>query len=74
MKTASRSLEVDVEKCVAQVGSRFDMIVLAAARSREIRQLNKNSEQYEHQHTSITALLEIQEGKIDIENLVKKVK
>jgi DNA-directed RNA polymerase omega subunit len=74
MKTASRSLEVDVEKCVEQVGGRFDLAVLAAARSREIRHLNKNSEKFEHQHTSITALLEIQAGNIDVESLVKKVK
>lgn len=74
MKTGSRSLEVDTEKCTAQVGNRFDMVVLATARSREIRHLNQTSPQYEHQHTVITALKDIQNGNFDVERLVKKVK
>ena len=70
----SRSAEVDTEKCVEQVGNRFDLAILASAHSREIKRLNRNSEQYKHQHTVITSLLDIQDGTVDPETLICKTK
>lgn len=38
---------------------------MASQRAREIKQGNMHSQQFHHTHTPVTALLEIQEGKID---------
>ena len=74
-QSISRALELDVEKCVEQIGlGRFDLVLIAAARSREIRRHNKESNNFEHLHSSMTALLEIQEGKINGLDYLKKIK
>lgn len=73
-QSISRALELDVEKCVTQTGTgRFDLILMAAARSREIRRQNKESDKFEHLHSNMTALLEFQNGEIGIEYM-RKVK
>jgi DNA-directed RNA polymerase omega subunit len=73
-KSLSRSSEVDTDKCVElSGGNRFDLVIMAAARSREIKRHNKESEKHEHLHPVITALLEFQEGKISSE-YIKRVK
>jgi len=70
----SRSSEVDTELCVANSGgNRFMLVIMAAARSREIRRQNKSSMKFEHLHSNITALKEFQSGKLDVE-YVKRVK
>lgn len=70
----SRSAEVDTELCVANSGgNRFMLVIMAAARSREIRRQNKSSMKFEHLHSNITALKEFQDGKLDVE-YVKRVK
>jgi DNA-directed RNA polymerase omega subunit len=74
MKTLnnSRSSEVDTEKCVeASGGNRFELVLMAAARAREITHLNHHSERIEHRHSPVSALLEIQTGKIGREYLRK---
>ena len=72
MNYDSRGTEIDTTKCVEQVGNRFDLVLIASARAREIRRRNKNSERFEHTHTPVSALLEIQEGKIGKEYLYKE--
>ena len=68
----SRGTEVDTEKCIEAVGgNRFDLVLLASARAREISRNNHHSERHEHLHTPVTALLEVQEGKIGREYLMK---
>jgi DNA-directed RNA polymerase omega subunit len=67
----SRGTQVDTTACVDKIGNRFDMILVAAARAREITRLNRNSTRFEHTHSPVTALLEIQEGKIGREYLKK---
>lgn len=68
----SRGPQIDTEKCVENVGmGRFDLVLIAAARAREIKRQNKDSDKREHVHSNITALLEIQEGKIGKEYLAK---
>lgn len=77
MKTTilSRGPQIDTEKCVRNVGmGRFDLVLIAAQRAREIRRHNKESSQYEHTHSIVTALLEIQEGGIDPIEYLRKVK
>jgi DNA-directed RNA polymerase omega subunit len=67
----SRGTQIDTTVCVDKIGNRFDMILVAAARSREISRLNRNSTRFEHTHAPVTALLEVQEGKIGREYLKK---
>ena len=68
----SRGTSVDNELCVSNVGSnRFNMVLIATVRAREIKRRNMNSEHREHIFPIVTALLEIQEGKIGEEYLRK---
>lgn len=68
----SRGTEIDTEQCVVQVGgNRFDLVLIAATRSRELAQQHKRSESKEHAYPNVLALLEIQSGKIDREYLKK---
>jgi DNA-directed RNA polymerase subunit K/omega len=70
----SRSSDVDTDMCVANSGgNRFMLVIMAAARSREIRRQHKSSEKFEHLHSNITALLEFQDGKLNGEYL-KRIK
>jgi DNA-directed RNA polymerase omega subunit len=76
MKTMilSRGPEIDTQKCVENIGEgKYDLILVAAARAREIRRQNKDSDKFEHTHPCVTALLDIQAGRVGIEYL-KKVK
>lgn len=73
-KRLSRSAEVDIEKCVENAGgNRFDLVIMAAARSREIKRQNKDSDKFEHLHSNITALKEFESGKQN-EEYIKRVK
>jgi hypothetical protein len=70
----SRSSEVDTDKCVElSGGNRFNLVIMTAARSREIRRHNRESQKFEHLHSNITALLEFQNGTLDSEYM-KKIK
>jgi DNA-directed RNA polymerase omega subunit len=73
-KYHSRHEQLDVEKCVKQSGgNKFDLIIMAANRGREIKQQNQHSKHMEHHHGVVTALLEIQSGTVD-PNWCNKVK
>lgn len=62
IKIDSRHPVLDMEKCVAQVGNyRYDLVLIAAERLRELKKQHRHGK---HQST-IDALIEIQEGKID---------
>lgn len=70
-KIDSRNLQLNIEKCVKQVGNyRFDLVLIAAERLRELRKQNKHSDKY---ITPIDALLDIQEGLIDPVTYLAKV-
>ena len=71
--TLSRGPEIDTDKCVINIGSRYDMVIIAAARAREIRIKNRNSNRREHVHSEVTALLEIQNGEIGPDYLRNKI-
>ena len=62
-KYTSRGPELDIEKAVEMSGgNRFQMIIEASARARQIRRQNTNSNRFEHTHPCMTALLEFQDG------------
>jgi DNA-directed RNA polymerase omega subunit len=70
--TDSRGPGIDTEKCVEQVGgSRFDLVLIATVRARELSRRHKASELTTQVNAPVSALLEIQEGKIGKEYLKK---
>lgn len=71
--TISRGPEIDTDKCVTNAGSRYDLVILAAARAREIRRSNRSSVRREHVFTVVTALNEIQNGTIGQEYRAAKI-
>jgi len=68
-KTASRGTTLDTDLCVKNVENRFDLVIIAAIRAKELTRQHRHSERKEHINAPVTALLEIQEGKIDREYL-----
>jgi len=69
MQYTSRGTQIDTEKCVEMIGNRFQLIIIASARARQIAQTNRNSDLFAHLHTPVSALLEVQEGKLNIEGI-----
>jgi len=74
MKTLvdSRSTQIDLEKCVDLAGgSRYDMIIAVSNRLRELKRRARETGAYV---TPVDALLEMQEGKINMRQYLAKVK
>jgi len=68
----SRGPQVDIEKCVeAAGGNRFNMVLIATVRTREIRKKFLGSERPEHVYPNVTALLDMQAGTVGSEYLKK---
>ena len=61
MKTRvdSRNSIIDTERCVENAGGRYDLVILASQRLRELRRKNKDQDRL---ITCIDALKEIQEA------------
>jgi DNA-directed RNA polymerase subunit K/omega len=67
----SRTSQIDTEKCVAQAGGRYDMVVAVAQRLRELKRKGRETNTYV---TPIDALLEMQAGQINMLDYMAKVK
>ena len=65
----SRSLEIDTERCVENAGGRYDMIIAVSERLRELKRRARETGAYA---TPIDALLEMQEGKINMVDYMAK--
>lgn len=70
-KILSRGPSIDTQLCAEVMGGRFDMVIAASNRAKEIKRNNRDSDKFEHTHPVVTALLEIQEGKIGREYIDK---
>jgi DNA-directed RNA polymerase omega subunit len=71
-KTLSRGPSIDTEKCVKNIGgNRFDLVLIATARARELARQHRQSEAVTHPNSPVTALLDIQEGRVGREYLKK---
>jgi len=70
-KKLSRAPQVNVQKCVENTGSQFDLVLIASHRVREMRRAQRNKA--ETPKGVIDALLEIQEGKVDAQEYLDKV-
>jgi hypothetical protein len=75
MKTriASRGPTIDTEQCVRQAGGgRYDLILIAAQRLRELKRIHReNTTRYV---TCVDALLEVQDGQVNLTDYLAKVK
>ena len=67
----SRSTQLDLERSVELAGSRYDMIIAVSQRLRELKRRARETGEY---ITPVDALLEMQEGKIDMVRYMSKVK
>ena len=72
VRTLSRGPSIDTEKCVENVGgNRFDLVLIAAVRSRELARKHKNAELTTQMNAPVAALLDIQTGLVGKEYLRK---
>ncbi len=71
-KKLSRGPQVDTELCVEKVGNnRFDLVLIASARSREISRKHKADELGTQVYAPVSALLDVQNGLVGVEYLKK---
>ena len=68
----SRNTQIDTEKCVDTVGGRYDLVIVAAQRLRELKRRSRETNNV--YVTPIDALLEIQAGQINVIDYMAKVK
>jgi len=67
----SRSGQIDTERCVANAGGRYDMVIATAQRLRELKRRSRETGVYV---TPIDALLEMQTGQVDMITYMAKVR
>ena len=71
-KSLSRGPEIDTEKCVENVGgNRFDLVLIASARARELSRRHKAAELETQMNAPVGALLDVQSGVVGREYLKK---
>ena len=71
-KKLSRGPQVDTEACVANAGgNRFDLVLIAAVRAREISRKHRAAELGTQINAPVGALLDIQNGLVGVEYLKK---
>jgi DNA-directed RNA polymerase subunit K/omega len=68
----SRSSQIDTERCVEHAGGRYDLVIAAAQRLRELKRRSRETNNV--YVTPIDALLEVQSGQLDMINYMAKVK
>ena len=72
MRKETRATEVDIEKCIDKTGfGRFDLIVAASQRVRELKIRARESGAHV---TAVDALLEAQNGQLNVIDYMAKVK
>ena len=66
----SRSDQIDTELCVEHAGGRYDLVIAASQRLREMKRRARETNQYV---TPIDVLLEIQAGQLNMMDYLAKV-
>jgi len=69
--TISRNSQIDLEQCVAAAGTRYDLVIAASQRLRELKRQARETGAYV---TPVDALLEMQQGRINMPQYLAKVK
>lgn len=72
MKNSTVRHNVDTDKCVANIGNRFNLVLAASIRVRELKRGHRKLTEGNN-NTTITALKEIEEGLVGPE-LLRKIK
>ncbi len=67
----SRSSEIDMERCVDQAGGRYDLVIAAAQRLREMKRRARETNSHV---TTIDALREVQSGTFAMTDYLIKVR
>ena len=72
-KIDSRGPVIDTEACVRQAGGgRYDLILIGAQRLRELKRLHR--EDTTRYVTCVDALLEVQNGQVNLADYLAKIK
>ena len=72
MHSKSRGPDIDNQICVTQVGgSKYDLILIAAARARELYAQHRVSGDSNINYAPVTALMDVQAGRVGREYLLK---
>jgi DNA-directed RNA polymerase subunit K/omega len=67
----SRSSQIDNERCVDAMGGRYDLVIMAAQRLRELKRANKDSGRYV---TAIDALKDVESGLVNPADYIVKIR
>jgi len=71
VRIESRSGQIDTERCVEHAGGRYDLVIAAAQRLREMKRRARETNTHV---TAIDALLEVQSGTFNITDYLVKVR
>jgi DNA-directed RNA polymerase omega subunit len=71
VRIESRSGQIDTERCVEHAGGRYDLVIAAAQRLREMKRRARETNQFV---TPIDVLLEAQAGQLNMMDYLAKVK
>ena len=71
VRIESRSSQIDTEKCVTHAGGRYDLVIAAAQRLREMKRRARETNSHV---TAIDALLEAQNHTLNMTDYLAKVK
>ena len=71
VRIESRSGEIDMEQCVDMAGGRYDLVIAAAQRLREMKRRARETNQYV---TAIDALKEVESGTFNTLDYLIKVR
>lgn len=71
VRIESRSGEIDTERCVEHAGGRYDLVIAASQRLREMKRRARETNAFV---TPIDALKEVQAGMVNMADYMAKVK
>ena len=71
VRIESRSGQIDTERCVEHAGGRYDLVIVAAQRLREMKLRARGTNSFV---TPIDVLLEAQAGQLNMMDYLAKVK
>ena len=71
VRIESRSGEINTERCVENAGGRYDLVIAAAQRLREMKRRARENNQY---ITAIDALKEVESGTFNMMDYLIKVR
>jgi DNA-directed RNA polymerase subunit K/omega len=67
----SRGTEINTDTCVANAGGRFDLVLIASARAREIARMQKYDNDATYVNPCVSALLDVQSNSVGRDYLKK---